>query len=49
MVRAIAKQAEAERDRRAKIIHAKAEFRALADACQRRRDPRDVPSPRTSH
>jgi regulator of protease activity HflC (stomatin/prohibitin superfamily) len=28
MVRAIAKQAEAERDRRAKIIHAKAEFQA---------------------
>jgi regulator of protease activity HflC (stomatin/prohibitin superfamily) len=26
MVRAIAKQAEAERDRRAKIIHAEAEF-----------------------
>src|ERR1700691_5103680 len=29
MVRAIAKQAEAERDRRAKIIHAEAEFQAL--------------------
>jgi len=28
MVRAIAKQAEAERDRRAKIIHAEAEFQA---------------------
>jgi regulator of protease activity HflC (stomatin/prohibitin superfamily) len=28
MVRAIAKQAEAERDRRAKIIHPEAEFRA---------------------
>lgn len=28
MVRAIAKQAEAERDRRAKIIHAEVEFRA---------------------
>jgi regulator of protease activity HflC (stomatin/prohibitin superfamily) len=35
MIRAIAKQAEAERDRRAKIIHAEAEFQAaqtLADA-----------------
>ena len=35
MVRAIAKQAEAERDRRAKIIHAEAEFQAsqtLVDA-----------------
>ncbi len=29
MVRAIAKQAEAERDRRAKVIHAEAEFQAL--------------------
>ena len=29
MVRAIAKQAQAERDRRAKIIHAEAEFRAV--------------------
>jgi len=28
MVRAIAKQAEAERDRRAKVIHAEAEFQA---------------------
>jgi regulator of protease activity HflC (stomatin/prohibitin superfamily) len=28
MVRAVAKQAEAERDRRAKIIHAEAEFQA---------------------
>jgi regulator of protease activity HflC (stomatin/prohibitin superfamily) len=28
MIRAIAKQAEAERDRRAKIIHAEAEFQA---------------------
>jgi hypothetical protein len=43
MVRAIVEQAEAERDRRAKIIHAKGEFRALAEACQRRQDPRDVP------
>jgi regulator of protease activity HflC (stomatin/prohibitin superfamily) len=37
MVRAIAKQAEAERDRRAKIIHAQAEFQAsqtLVDAAQ---------------
>jgi len=37
MVRAIAKQAEAERDRRAKIIHAKAEFQAsqtLVNAAQ---------------
>src|SRR5579871_5011399 len=37
MVRAIAKQAEAERDRRAKIIHAEAEFQAsqtLVDAAQ---------------
>jgi regulator of protease activity HflC (stomatin/prohibitin superfamily) len=37
MVRAIAKQAEAERDRRAKIIHANAEFQAaqtLANAAQ---------------
>ena len=37
MVRAIAKQAEAERDRRAKIIHADAEFQAaqtLVDAAQ---------------
>jgi regulator of protease activity HflC (stomatin/prohibitin superfamily) len=35
MVRAIAKQAEAERDRRAKVIHAQAEFQAsqtLVDA-----------------
>ena len=35
MIRAIAKQAEAERDRRAKIIHAEAEFQAaqtLVDA-----------------
>jgi regulator of protease activity HflC (stomatin/prohibitin superfamily) len=28
MVKAIAKQAEAERDRRAKVIHAEAEFQA---------------------
>ena len=28
MIRAIAKQAEAERDRRAKVIHAQAEFQA---------------------
>src|ERR1700679_1858621 len=37
MVRAIAKQAEAERDRRAKIIHAQAEFQAsqtLVDAAK---------------
>jgi regulator of protease activity HflC (stomatin/prohibitin superfamily) len=37
MVRAIAKQAEAERDRRAKIIHAEAEFQAsqtLVDAAK---------------
>jgi regulator of protease activity HflC (stomatin/prohibitin superfamily) len=37
MIRAIAKQAEAERDRRAKIIHAEAEFQAaqtLVDAAQ---------------
>ena len=37
MVRAIAKQAEAERDRRAKIIHAEAEFQAsqtLVNAAQ---------------
>jgi regulator of protease activity HflC (stomatin/prohibitin superfamily) len=37
MVRAIAKQAEAERDRRAKIIHADAEFQAsqtLVNAAQ---------------
>jgi regulator of protease activity HflC (stomatin/prohibitin superfamily) len=37
MVRAIAKQAEAERDRRAKIIHAEAEFQAsqtLVDAAR---------------
>ena len=37
MVRAIAKQAEAERDRRAKIIHAEAEFQAsqtLVDAAE---------------
>jgi regulator of protease activity HflC (stomatin/prohibitin superfamily) len=37
MVRAIAKQAEAERDRRAKIIHAQAEFQAsqtLVDAAE---------------
>ena len=37
MVRAIAKQAEAERDRRAKVIHAQAEFEAaqtLADAAK---------------
>src|ERR1700729_49090 len=37
MARAIAKQAEAERDRRAKIIHAQAEFQAsqtLVDAAQ---------------
>ena len=37
MVRAIAKQAEAERDRRAKVIHAEAEFQAaqtLVDAAQ---------------
>ncbi len=37
MIRAIAKQAEAERDRRAKIIHAEAEFQAaqtLANAAQ---------------
>jgi regulator of protease activity HflC (stomatin/prohibitin superfamily) len=37
MVRAIAKQAEAERDRRAKIIHAEAEFQAaqtLTDAAK---------------
>ena len=37
MIRAIAKQAEAERDRRAKIIHADAEFQAaqtLADAAK---------------
>ncbi len=37
MVRAIAKQAEAERDRRAKVIHAEAEFQAsqtLVNAAQ---------------
>jgi regulator of protease activity HflC (stomatin/prohibitin superfamily) len=37
MVKAIAAQAEAERDRRAKIIHAEAEFQApqtLADAAR---------------
>jgi regulator of protease activity HflC (stomatin/prohibitin superfamily) len=37
MVRAIAKQAEAERDRRAKVIHADAEFQAsqtLVDAAR---------------
>jgi regulator of protease activity HflC (stomatin/prohibitin superfamily) len=37
MIRAIAKQAEAERDRRAKVIHANAEFQAaqtLADAAK---------------
>ena len=37
MVRAIAKQAEAERDRRAKVIHAEAEFQAsqtLVDAAK---------------
>jgi regulator of protease activity HflC (stomatin/prohibitin superfamily) len=37
MVKAIAKQAEAERDRRAKIIHAEAEFQAsqtLVDAAK---------------
>jgi regulator of protease activity HflC (stomatin/prohibitin superfamily) len=39
MVRAIAKQAEAERDRRAKIIHAEAEFQA-SQTGQRSQDPR---------
>jgi regulator of protease activity HflC (stomatin/prohibitin superfamily) len=37
MIRAIAKQAEAERDRRAKVIHAEAEFQAaqkLVDAAR---------------
>jgi len=37
MLRAIAKQAEAERERRAKVIHAEGEFQAaqkLADAAQ---------------
>jgi hypothetical protein len=45
MVRAIAKQAEAERDRRAKVIHAEAEFQAsgLANLGQRRQDPLDGP------
>jgi len=37
MVRAIAKQAEAERDRRAKIIHAEAEFQASQTSSTRRR------------
>ena len=39
MVRAIAKQAEAERDRRAKIIHAEAEFQASQTLRQCRQDP----------
>ena len=39
MVRAIAKQAEAERDRRAKIIHAEAEFQAVTNPGQCRPDP----------
>ena len=43
MVRAIAKQAEAERDRRAKVIHAEAEFQAsqtLVDAAKISEHPR---------
>ena len=41
MVRAIAKQAEAERDRRAKIIHAEAEFQASQTLVNAARNPRE--------
>ena len=45
MIRAIAKQAEAERERRAKVIHAEGEFQAsqkLVDAAATARDATDV-------
>jgi len=43
MQRAIAKQAEAERERRAKIIHAEGEFEA-PETCRRRQSSRDPAS-----
>ena len=42
MIRAIAKQAEAERIRRAKVIDAEGEFQAAAEARRCRQDPCDV-------
>ena len=40
MVRAIARQAEAERERRAKVIHAEGELQAVGEAGRGGRDPR---------
>jgi regulator of protease activity HflC (stomatin/prohibitin superfamily) len=44
MVRAIAKQAEAERDRRAKVIHAEAEFQALQTLVNAAQIPSTIPA-----
>ena len=43
MVRAIARQAEAERERRAKVIHAEGELQASENCCRRRRCCRSSP------
>ena len=44
MQRAIAHQAEAERERRAKVIHAEGEFQAAANLVRRRRSSSQHPA-----